>query len=135
MSINKNRFRFRFWPRLLGTSIVLFLLSLTQEYLDSAKLFVMMTIFLGSISIVAMDVGTNLSGFQKFLSTFGFILLVALSASLMLWGFCKVNEFSLCTARPFGSTVAAFFIIPLFSWLFYLLAKIFASFFKHRYHV
>ena len=135
MSINKNRFRFRFWPRLLGTSIALFIISLTQEYLESAELFVMMTIFLGSISVVAMDIGTKRSGFQKFLSIFGFIILVALVASLMLWGFCYVNDFALCAPRPFGSTVAVFFIVPFFSWLLYLIAMFFASFFKHRYHV
>jgi len=134
MYINKrSRFKFKFWRRFIGTSLTLFLVSLTQEYLKSAELFIGIAVFLGYLSVVAIYIGTELSGIQKFLVSIGFIVLVGLFASSMLMLSCYLNNLYLCDPRSFQSTIVAYFVMPFASIFIYLLTLLLGSFSKKRY--
>ena len=130
---NRNRLKFKFWRRFLGTSLALFFVSLTQEYLKSAELFVAIAVFLGYLSVVAIYIGTELSGVKKFLKSAGFIALVGSCASSMLMLSCYLNDLYLCEPRPFQSTIVAYFIMPFTSIFIYLLTLFLGSFSKKRY--
>ena len=137
MYINKNKrnlFEFKFGRRFFGTSLALFLVSLTQEFLNKADLFVIFSIFLGMISVGAIYAGTKYSGFQKFLLSIGFVILVGLFASLLLWVSCYLSDLKLCEPNYFNITVAVYFALPLFSIILYLLFVFLGSFFRNKYH-
>jgi hypothetical protein len=134
MYINKkNRFKFKFWRRFLGTSSALFLISLTQGFLGRADLFVAIALFLGMVSTAAIYVGTDASGIRKFLWSIGFNILIGIFVSLVLAGSCYFNAFTICSPRVFQSTIAGYFILPIFGLLVYMLTMILGSFSKKRY--
>jgi hypothetical protein len=134
MYLNSNRFKHKLWFILLGISVALFLISLTQEYLESSQLFVFASIFLGYILINATYARTIGSGFQKFLLSIGVIILAGVFASLMLWGFCYANKVSLCTPRPFEVTVVVYFVLLFMALILYLAAMFFGKLSKKKYH-
>ena len=134
MYINKrSRFKFKFGRRFLGTALALFLVSLTQEYLETSELFIGLALFLGAISVGAIYVGTSFSGFQKFILSVGFVSVVGLLASLLLWLSCNWVDLTICATRTFQATVAVYFIMPFFSLFLYLLTLFLGIFFRRNY--
>lgn len=134
MYLHKHRFHFRFWRRFLGTSLLLFLVSLSQEYLKSAQLFIAAALILGLLSTVAIFAATRDSGVLKFLWSIGFIILVGAVASFLLMSSCYLNSFGFCASRPFQATVISYFIFPILGSLLYLLLNFLGSFSKKGYH-
>ena len=134
MYLNKHRFQFNFWRRFLGTSLSLFLVSLSQEYLKSAELFVAVALFLGLLSAAAIYAATRDSGLIKFIRSVGFIILVGACSSLLLEGSCYLIVFGFCSPRPFQTTIASFFIFPLFGLLLCVILTFLGSFSKKGYH-
>jgi hypothetical protein len=135
MYINKkNRFQFKFWRTFLGTTLVLFLVSLTQGYLETANLFVGIALFLGMLSVAAIYVGTKASGIKKFLWSIGYIVLIGAFASLLLAGSCYLNAFDVCSPRSFQSTIAVYFILPILGLFIYIFTLFLGSFSKKGYH-
>jgi hypothetical protein len=135
MYINKkNRFQFKFWRRFPGTALALFLVSLTQGYLETADLFVAIALFLGMLSVAAIYVGTKASSIKKFLWSIGFIISIGAFASLLLASSCYFNAFDICSPRTFQTTIAVYFIIPILGLLFYIFILFLGSFSKKGYH-
>jgi hypothetical protein len=130
----KNRYQFKFWRRLLGTSIVLFLASLTQGYLETAALFIATAIFSGMLSVAAIYMGTKGSGIKKFFWSIGFIILMGAFASVLFTGSCYIKAFDVCFPRMYQSTIAVYFALPTFGLLLYIFALFLGSFSKKRYH-
>jgi len=128
MYINKgNRFKFRFWQRFLGTSLTLFFVSLIQEYVKSTGMFIATAMFLGGLSVVAIYAGTKYSGLQKFFLSIGFVILVGLFTSTLLLGSCYMKAHQLCEPPYFESTIAVYFIAPLFPVFLYFLVLFLGS--------
>lgn len=134
MYINKHRFHFRFWRRFLGTSLFLFLASLSQDLLDSAQVFIAVALFTGLLSAAAIYAATRDSGVIKFLWSLGFIILVGALVSFLLVGSCSLNAFDFCSSRPFRATITSYFIFPILGLLLYLLISFLGSFSKKGYH-
>ena len=135
MYINKrNRFKFKFGRRFFGTSLTLFLISLTQEFLETADLFVAVAAFLGMLSTAAIYVGTKASGIKKFLWSVGFNILIGAFASLLLAGSCYFNTFTICSTRIFQTTIAVYIVLPILGLLLYMLTMFLGSFSKKEYH-
>jgi hypothetical protein len=135
MYINKkNRFQFKFWPRFLGTSLTLFIVSLTQGYLESAKLFVAIALFLGMLSVAAIYAGTKASGIKKFIWSIGFVILIGSFASLLLMSSCYFNAFDICVPRIFQTTIVVYFIIPTLGLFLSMFTMFLYSFYKKEYH-
>jgi hypothetical protein len=131
---NKHRFHFRFWRIFLGTSLLLFLGSLSQEVLKSAQLFVAVALFLGLLSTGAIYAATRDSAILKFLWSIGFVVLVGALASFLFVGSCYLTAFGLCSSRPFRATIASYFIFPILGLLLYILMIFLGSFTKKGYH-
>ena len=118
----------------MGTSLLLFLVSLSQGYLESAELFIAFALFLGLLSAAAIYAATRDSGIIKFLWSVGFIILVGTFASLLLASSCYFIAFAFCSSRPFQTTIASYFIFPIFGLLLYILIIFLGSFSKKGYH-
>lgn len=134
MYIRKHRFHFNFWRRFLGTSLLLFLASLSQEYVNSAQLFIAFALLLGLLSASAIYAATRDSGVLKFLWSIGFISLVGVLASFFLIGSCYYNDFGFCSIRPFHTTIASYFLFPILGLFLYMLIILLGHFFKKGYH-
>ena len=133
MYINKNKFKFRFWRRFLGSSLALFGISLIQGFLEAPQLLIAIAMFLGGLSGGAIYVGTKNSGFQKFFLSIGFVALISVFASLLFWLFCYSSSLPFCAPRPLRSTIVVNLVFPLLSMLFYFSFLLFGNVFKKRY--
>jgi hypothetical protein len=134
MFINKHRFHFNFWRRFFGTSLFLFLASLSQDILESAQVFIAVALCIGLFSAAAIFAATRDSGVLKFLWSLGFIILVGVLVSFLLIGSCYFNAFDFCSSRPFRATITSYFLFPILGLLLYILISFLRSFSKKGYH-